>query len=397
MDGGRRLKVAVVAPSLRILGGQAVQADRLLRAWENDPDVDAWLVPVNPLPPRGLRFALGIKYLRTVVNELTYLPLLVRELARADVVHVFSASYASYLLAPLPAMLIGRALGKPVILNYRSGEAPDHLSRSAIARKTVAEADANIVPSQFLVDVFREFGIEASVIPNIVDLDRFAFRARAPLRPRLVSTRNFDELYNVACTIRAFRLVQDRHPHATLTLVGAGSEEAAVRALVAELGVTGVEFTGRVPPDRIADYYAANDIYVQSPNIDNMPTSVLEAFASGLPVVSTEAGGVPAILTPGERGLLAPLNDHERLAAQVLRLLDDQPYADRLIRAAYARVQSCTWSSVREQWLAAYRDVLGSSADARNLSTTEDTEDTEDAEDKTDLTSVSSVSSVVES
>ena len=128
MNGGRRLKVAVVAPSLRILGGQAVQADRLLRAWRDDSDVDAWLVPVNPVPPKLLRFALDIKYLRTIVNELTYLPLLVRELARADVVHVFSASYASYLLAPLPAMLIGRALGKPVILNYRSGEAPDHLS-----------------------------------------------------------------------------------------------------------------------------------------------------------------------------------------------------------------------------------------------------------------------------
>ena len=50
-----KLKVALVAPSLRILGGQAVQADRLLRAWRGDPDVDAWLVPVNPLPPRPLR------------------------------------------------------------------------------------------------------------------------------------------------------------------------------------------------------------------------------------------------------------------------------------------------------------------------------------------------------
>ena len=69
-----RIKVAFVAPSLRILGGQAVQADRLLTAWKNDPDVDAWLVPVNPLPPRPLRFALDIKYLRTVVNEATYVP-----------------------------------------------------------------------------------------------------------------------------------------------------------------------------------------------------------------------------------------------------------------------------------------------------------------------------------
>src|SRR5689334_19327738 len=97
-----KLKVAVVAPSLHILGGQAVQADRLVRAWSGDADVDAWLVPVNPIPPGPFKLATRVKYLRTVVTEATYLPLLVRELSRADVVHVFSASYASYLLAPLP-------------------------------------------------------------------------------------------------------------------------------------------------------------------------------------------------------------------------------------------------------------------------------------------------------
>ena len=199
-----------------------MQADRLLRRGATTPTSTPWLVPVNPLPPAPLRFAQHVKYLRTVVTELTYLPLLVRELARADVVHVFSASYTSFLLAPLPAMLIARALGKPVVLNYRSGEAPDHLQRSAIARETIRAVDLNIVPSRFLVDVFRGFGIDASIVPNIVDLERFRFRERDPLRPRLVSTRNFDALYNVACTLRAFKLVQDRWPDASLTLVGGG-------------------------------------------------------------------------------------------------------------------------------------------------------------------------------
>ena len=64
----RKLRVAFVAPSLRILGGQAIQADRLLEAWRGDPDVDAWLVPVNPVFPRALRFAAKVKYLRTVIN-----------------------------------------------------------------------------------------------------------------------------------------------------------------------------------------------------------------------------------------------------------------------------------------------------------------------------------------
>ena len=388
------MRVAFVAPSLGILGGQAVQADRLLQAWKADPDVDAWLVPVNPVFPPRLRFARRVKFLRTIVNELTYVPRLLRQLGRADVVHVFSASYSSFLLAPLPAIVAARLLGRPVVLNYRSGEAADHLSRSAIARAALARVDKNVVPSSFLVDVFGSFGIRATSVPNIVDLDLFKFRERDPLRPRLVSTRNFEPLYNVAATIRAFRLVQERWPDATLTLVGGGSQEGDLRALAAELGLRNVTFAGRVKPGNVAGFYADNDIYVQSPNIDNMPTSVLEAFASGLPVVATEAGGVPAILTHGAHGLLAPLADYETLAAHVLRLLDQPEYARQLARAAYATCDACTWPAVREQWLRAYRSVLP----AARLSNAEQAEDTEVRSGRSkDFSSVSHGSSMVES
>lgn len=353
-----RLRIAFVAPSLRILGGQAVQADRLLSAWKNDPEIEAWLVPVNPLPFSWLRWMLDIKYARTAVTELTYFPLLVRELSRADVVHIFSASYSSFLLAPLPAMLVARALGKPIVLNYRSGQAPDHLKGSAIARKSIARVALNIVPSRFLVDVFRAFGIEASIIPNIVDPGLFRYRERHPLRPRLLSTRNFDALYNVATTIRAFRAVQDRWPDAALTLVGGGPQEEALRALAGQLGLRNVTFVGRVNPDEIARFYADNDIYVQSSDIDNMPTSVLEAFACGLPVVSTEAGGVPAILTHGEHGLLAPLGDWETMGRHILKLLDDPDYARSLAANGHATTHAYTWPAVRQQWVRAYRSVL---------------------------------------
>jgi glycosyltransferase involved in cell wall biosynthesis len=353
-----KVQVAVVAPSLDILGGQAVQAQRLLDAWRGSPDIDARLVPVNPVPPPGLRFTRRIKYLRTVVNELIYLPLLVRELARADVVHVFSASYFSFLLAPLPAMIVARALGRPIVLNYRSGEAPDHLRRSAIARAAIARADRNVVPSRFLKEIFESFGIDAVVIPNVVDLERFKFRLRDPLRPRLLSTRNFEALYNVACTLRAFRRIQQARPDASLTLVGGGSEDARVRALIRDLALQNVTLAGRVHPDAIADFYADHDIYIQSPNIDNMPTSVLEAYASGLPVVSTGAGGIPAILTHGIHGLLAPLDDDERLASHVLALLNDRALVRRLTRAARDACAACAWPAVRDEWLRLYRSTL---------------------------------------
>jgi L-malate glycosyltransferase len=353
-----RLNVVLVAPSLSILGGQAVQADRLLRSWDGDPDIAASLLPVNPDAPGPLRVLQRVKYVRTAATQLIYWPSLVRCLRQADVVHVFSASYFSFLLAPWPAVQVARLLGKPVVMNYRSGEGPDHLARSFVARRTLAAVDLNVVPSRFLHEVFAGFGIQSRIIPNVVDLERFRFRERRPLRPRLVSTRNLEPLYNVACTLRAFRVVQNRYPDATLMLVGTGSEEGRLRALAQELRLEGVTFAGRMAPGEIWRVYADADIYVQTPNIDNMPTSVLEAYASGLPVVATAAGGVPAILTDGEHGLLAPLDDHQAIAERVLRLLDDAPLAARIAGQALAQCEACTWPAVRDLWVDAYRGVM---------------------------------------
>jgi glycosyltransferase involved in cell wall biosynthesis len=354
-----RLKIAIVAPSMRILGGQAVQASRLLRSWRDDPDVLAWLVPINPVPPAPLGALTRIKYVRTLVTQLCYWPLLLRELRKADVVHVFSASYSSFLLSPLPAVLVARLLGKPVVMNYRSGEAPDHLRRSAIARATLRGADRNAVPSRFLQDVFASFGIHSRVIPNIVDVERFRFLGRPRLRPRVLSTRNFETLYNLPCTLRAFRLLQDRHPEAELTLVGAGSQDAAVRRLAVDLGLQHVTFAGRVPPDDIWRYYADADIYLQTPDIDNMPTSVLEAYASGCPVVSTNAGGVPAILTDDLNGLLVPCGDSQAAANAMIRLIEDHALARRIADAAFEGCARYLWSTVRAEWLDLYRGLIG--------------------------------------
>jgi glycosyltransferase involved in cell wall biosynthesis len=357
-----RIKVALVAPSLRILGGQAVQAQRLLDGWSGDRDVEAWLVPVNPVPPRPFDRLLRYVVLRTLVTQACYWPLLVRELRRADVVHVFSASYMSFLLAPLPAILIAKLLRKPVLVNYRSGEAPDHLRRSAVARAALRRVDLNVVPSRFLHEVFAGFGIASRVIANTIDLTRFTFRERVPLTPALLSTRNFEPLYNVDCTLRAFAHVQTRYPDASLTLVGAGSQEIKLRQTADALGLRNVTFTGAVPPADIHRYYAAADIYVQTPSIDNMPGSVIEAFACGMPVVATAVGGVPAILTDGVHGLLAPDNDDTAIAAQVLRLLEAPDVARQLSAAARETCEAYRWTVVRDAWLAAYRSLARDAA-----------------------------------
>jgi glycosyltransferase involved in cell wall biosynthesis len=249
-----------------------------------------------------------------------------------------------------------------VVLNFRSGEAPDHLRRSAIARWALRSVTLNAVPSTFLRDVFAGFAIPAEVIANVADLARFKYVARDPLRPRLVSTRNFDALYNVACTLRAFARVQARYPAASLTLVGSGPQDAMLRSLAAELGLRQVTFAGRVAQSEIHRYYADADIYVQTPSIDNMPGSVIEAFASGLPVVSTDVGGMPAILQHGVHGLLAPDNDDEAIAANVIRLLEEPEYARTMAAAAFDTCRGYEWPVVRERWLATYRAVAREAA-----------------------------------
>ncbi|HKW47816.1 MAG TPA: glycosyltransferase family 4 protein, partial [Gemmatimonadaceae bacterium] len=329
----------------------------LLCAWRDDADVEARLIPIDPLPKTSRVFARlrSIKYVRTVVTQILYWPLLFRELRRADITHVFSASYSSFLLSPLPAYLVARLLSKPVFINYRSGEAPDHLARSRLARAVLRRTDTNVVPSSFLREVFAEFGLRAEVIPNVVDARRYRFAPRRPIRPQLLSTRNFESLYNVDCTLRAFHIVQSHYPDASLTLVGAGSDEHRLRARAAQLALSNVRFAGSIAPDEIWRYYVEADIYVQTPNIDNMPSSVLEAFMSGLPVVSTDAGGVPAILTDGVHGLLAPVDDHAAIADRILRLLGDQSLVDRLTTAAVASCEKYTWDIVRGEWLSLYR------------------------------------------
>jgi glycosyltransferase involved in cell wall biosynthesis len=245
-----------------------------------------------------------------------------------------------------------------VILNYHSGEALDHLRRSALARFVMRRwVDRAVVPSPVLRDIFARFGITAEVVPNTIDLARFAYRPRDPLRPRLISTRNFEPLYNVACTMRAFARIQARYPAASLTLVGSGSQEGALRTLAATLGLQRVIFAGKVAPSRMPGFYADADLYVQTPTIDNMPLSLLEAFACGLPAVATRTGGVPVMMRDGVHGQLVPDDDDEAVAAQVIRLLEDPVYARGLAAAARESCHVYAWPVVGPHWRAVYQSV----------------------------------------
>jgi glycosyltransferase involved in cell wall biosynthesis len=255
------------------------------------------------------------------------------------------------------------------VLNYRSGEAEDHLRRSRAAVPAMRRlADAIVVPSGYLVDVFAQFGLRARSVFNFVELERILYRRRDALAgadaPHFFSNRNLEPMYNVACTLRAFARVQAEVPGARLTVAGDGAERARLEALAVSLGLRHVEFVGRVRPEAMPALYDAADVYLNSPDIDNMPNSVIEAYAAGLPVVTTDAGGIPYIVRDGETGLMVKRGDDAALAAAALRLLREPGLATRLADAARREcLEKYSWSAVSHAWADVYASLFAA-ADA---------------------------------
>jgi glycosyltransferase involved in cell wall biosynthesis len=263
-------------------------------------------------------------------------------------------------------MLVGKLLGKKVVVNYRDGQAGDHLKQSRFAIATLRLPDAIVTPSNYLVDVFAGFGVKAVSIPNVIDAARFHFRDRTPLRPVFMTNRGLEPLYNVSCVLRAFAIIQLRYPGASLTIAHDGPCRSRLEALAVELGLKNARFIGKVPPERIAELYDNADIYLTSPDIDNMPGSLLECFASGLPVIATKAGGIPYIVADEVTGFLVPCDDHAALAARALRLLDNPDIAREVATRARAECAQYSWTAIGPQWLALYKQLCGRASPVQN-------------------------------
>jgi glycosyltransferase involved in cell wall biosynthesis len=208
--------------------------------------------------------------------------------------------------------------------------------------------------------VFAKFGLKAQAIYNIVELDRFPYKERQQLRPLFLVSRLLEPLYNVACVLRAFALIQKRHPEARLTVAADGWLRPELEALAQDLALRNTEFIGFVPFEKMPDMYAAADVYLTATDIDNMPSSITECMASGLPVVTTDAGGIPYIVTHEKTCLMIPRNDHQAMANAVFRLLEDPELAIRITRNAREASRRFTSEGARVEWTKLYVELYQS-------------------------------------
>ncbi len=350
----RPIRVLLIAPSLEIVGGQSVQANHLLAYFRKVSEIEVRFQPFNLRLPRIVESA---RFLRTVARWLLYCPLVMWRVAGADVVHVFSASFYSYNLWSLPALASARLWRKKIILNYHDGQAEQHLAHWKSAVPTLRWMDRIVTPSAYLVEVFRKYDLRATLIYNVIDSSRFRFRPRVRPAPVFLHNRMLDPLYNVECTLRAFQLIQKRYPEARLTVAHDGRLRGSLERLAEELELRNTRFIGHVAPEKIPELYDSAEIYLTSPNTDCMPLSLLECFASGLPLVATRVGGIPYIVEHERTGLLVESNDHEAIAASAVRLLEEEGLAERLARNAVGECRKYRWDVVGEAWVGLYREL----------------------------------------
>jgi L-malate glycosyltransferase len=351
--------VLIVAPSLEIIGGLATQAAALMSHLGREPGVEVDFLATNPRLPGPLRWLQSIKYARTIGTSGLYVSRLLRRVPRADVVHVFSAHDTSFVISSTPPLILARLFRRKALLHYHSGEADTHLRRwRRTGPATMRLFGAIVVPSAYNVGQFGRHGIRTQLIPNVLDVDRFEFRERQPLQPVFLCNRQLVPYCNVGCVVRAFAEIQARVSDARLIVGADGPERPRLEALARELGLRDADFVGWVEPERVAELYDSADVYLNgSDQRDNVPVSILEAFASGLPVVSTDVAGVPELVHHERTGLLVPPGDHAAMAEQALRLLADPELAGRLARNAREECSRFAWARIREQWLGLYRSL----------------------------------------
>ena len=353
------LHIAIVGPLAPPAGGMAGQTRQLCDLLLGE-GIDAEIVCTNP--PYRPRFVERLRGIRALFRFVPYLWRLWRAAGRSSVLHVMANSGWAWHLFAAPAVWIGRLRRVRVIVNYRGGSAEAFLGRSAAGvRPTLRLADDLVVPSEFLRAVFAKFGIEATVVPNIVDVRRFVPALADAARPRsdaphVVIARNLEPIYDIATAIRSFAILHATRPTARLSIAGSGPERAMLGKLVEELGLSAaVVFRGALSRDEMADLYRERDADAEFQR--RRQHAELLARGDGLRHSDRQHqrrwNPLPG---PGpDDGAAGATGPARSAGAAMAEVLDNPALAARLVENGLQVARSCAWDAVFPLWMREYR------------------------------------------
>jgi glycosyltransferase involved in cell wall biosynthesis len=318
-----------------------------------------WAVGVFPenirSQPKSDTFFHYNGFIERLTNQTTFVRDLRRALFRYDTIHLFYLSATSFLHHVAPALCLGRFYGKRVILSYQRHEAEVELEKTVKWILPFLQlCDVIAVSSNYSAKVLAQHNIHVGVLPHPIDTNLFQPRTINRVQPKLMVTRAHEKRNNISCAIEAYKIVKQKYPRTEMVITGDGSQREELQTLAAKQKLNGVNFTGEMSQQQLARHFADADVYVNCSTIDGLPASMLEALAVGLPVVTTNVGGIGEIITDGVNGLLVRPNDPVGLADRLIELIESPELAAKLSENAKQSVQGYAWSQVQKKWLSVY-------------------------------------------
>jgi glycosyltransferase involved in cell wall biosynthesis len=252
---------------------------------------------------------------------------------------------------------LGSQLARIFTIKYipilHGGNLPNRLRKNPkLCRMIFANAYKNVAPSGYLKQAFENVGYTNVVyIPNSIEIEKYSFKKRTKFEPKLFWVRAFATIYNPEMAVKVLFELKKEYPNATLTMVGPDKDGSlqTTKDFAETIGVS-VNFSGQLSKEDWWQLASQHDIFINTTHFDNTPVSVMEAMALGLPVVSTNVGGIPYLLTNHQNALLVNDNDVTAMTNAVCSLLKNQENAAELALKARSFIEQMDWKEVKKSW-----------------------------------------------
>ena len=210
----------------------------------------------------------------------------------------------------------------------------------------------NIAPSGYLKYEFEIKGYTTLLIPNVIPIANYTFKERKKITPKLLYVRAFASIYNPTMAIEVLKELKKIYPEAILCMIGPDKDGTLkdVKHLINTYDLQdSVEITGVLSKSEWHKKSEEFDIFINTTNVDNTPISVIEAMALGLPIVSTNVGGMPYLIDNNKDGILVVKEEPLLMVNEIHKIIEKNNIS--LTINARTKVENYDWNVVRNQWL----------------------------------------------
>jgi glycosyltransferase involved in cell wall biosynthesis len=246
-----------------------------------------------------------------------------------------------------------RILHLKYIPKLHGGDLPKRIERNPRLSKMIFNnAYRNIAPSSYLLEAFKDKGYTKLLcIPNTIELQNYPFKIRETISPKLLWVRSFSSIYNPEMAIMVFLDLKNEFPESTLCMVGPDKDGtfSKIQSMAKQHNVD-VIFTGKLSKSEWVTLSEDYDIFINTTHYDNMPVSVIEAMALGMPVVSTNVGGLSYLLQNKQTAMLVGDSDVAGMANAIREIISNKALKDQIINNAYNLVREFDWETVKNKW-----------------------------------------------